>query len=98
PDATSLEACGVAAGLLEEGAALGAVLGLLDEAIGEPPAEALPDAFAAVSAHAPGDLLTITDGPLKQKGAFAGVTADGFLRLETEGGGETLVSGDVVVF
>ena len=98
PDATSLEACGVAPTLLEGEGPLDAVLSILDEGIGEPCADPLPEAFAAVSAHAPGDLLTVADGDRTHKGAFAGLTPEGFLRLATEGGDETLVSGDVVLF
>ncbi len=98
PDATSLEACGVAPTLLEGGEPLEAVLEILDEGIGEPTSEPLPEAFAAVSAHAAGDLLAVDDGVRTHRGAFAGVTPDGFLRLATEGGDETLVSGDVVLF
>jgi BirA family biotin operon repressor/biotin-[acetyl-CoA-carboxylase] ligase len=97
-DATSLEACGAAPELLAGDAPLEAVLSVLDESIGEPCTDPLPEAFAAVSAHAPGDLLTVTDGARTVKGAFEGVTPDGFLRLATEGGDETLVSGDVVLF
>jgi BirA family transcriptional regulator, biotin operon repressor / biotin---[acetyl-CoA-carboxylase] ligase len=96
--ATSLEACDVASALLEGDAPLDALLSILDEGIGEPAADPLPEAFSAVSAHAPGDLLTVADGARKHKGAFAGVTPEGFLRLATEGGDETLVSGDVVLF
>jgi BirA family biotin operon repressor/biotin-[acetyl-CoA-carboxylase] ligase len=97
-DATSLEACGVAPTLLEGEAPLDAILEILDEGVGEACADPLPEAFAAVSAHAPGDLLTVSDGTRAHKGAFAGVTAEGFLRLATETGDETLVSGDVVLF
>jgi len=97
-DATSLEACGVAPALLEGDEPLEAVLAILDEAIGEPTPEPLPEAFASVSSHAPGDLLTVQDGPRAHRGAFSGVTPEGFLRLTTEGGAETLVSGDVVLF
>jgi biotin-(acetyl-CoA carboxylase) ligase len=96
--AASLEACGVAPTLLERDAALDALLLILDEGIGEPSDDPLPEAFSAVSAHAPGDLLTVADGARTHKGAFAGVTPEGFLRLATEGGDETLVSGDVVLF
>ena len=98
PDATSLEECGVARTLLEGDTPLEAVLAVLDEGIGEPPADPLPEAFSAVSAHAPGDILTVTDGARTHKGAFAGLTPDGFLRLATADGDETLVSGDVVLF
>jgi BirA family biotin operon repressor/biotin-[acetyl-CoA-carboxylase] ligase len=98
PDATSLEACGVAPTLLEGEAPLDAVLAILDEGVGEPCGEPLPEAFAAVSTHAPGDFLTVADGARTHKGAFAGITPDGFLRLATEDGDETLVSGDVVLF
>ncbi len=97
-DATSLEACGVAPTLLEGEEPLDAVLTILDEGIGEPCTDPLPEAFAAVSAHAPGDSLTVDDGTRTRKGAFAGVSPEGFLRLATESGDETLVSGDVVLF
>jgi len=98
PDATSLEACGAARLLLEGDAPLEAVLSFLDEGIGEPCADPIPEAFAAVSAHAPGDLVAVADGARTLKGAFAGVTPEGFLRLATANGDETLVSGDVVSF
>lgn len=98
PDATTLEACEVAPALLEGEEPLDAVLSILDDGIGEPCPEPLPEAFASVSVHAPGDMLTVDDGAKTRRGAFAGVTPEGFLRLETEGGGETLVSGDVVLF
>lgn len=98
PAATSLEACGVAPTLLEGDEPLEEVLAILDEAIGEPVAEPLPEAFASVSAHAPGDLMTVDDGTRTHRGAFAGITSEGFLKLATEGGGETLVTGDVVLF
>jgi BirA family biotin operon repressor/biotin-[acetyl-CoA-carboxylase] ligase len=97
-DAASLEACGVAPTLLEGDGPLESVLSILDEGIGECAEGPLPEAFAAVSAHAPGDLLTVADGARTHKGAFVGVTPEGFLRLATEGGDETLVSGDVVLF
>ncbi len=97
-EATSLEACGVAPTLLEGDEPLDAVLSILDDGIGEPCTDPLPEAFAAVSAHAPGDRLTVNDGARTHKGAFAGVSPDGFLRLATESGDETLVSGDVVLF
>lgn len=97
-EATTLESCGVAPTLLEGDAPLDAVLSILDEGVGEPCAEPLPDAYTAVSAHAPGDLLTVADGARTHKGAFAGITPDGFLRLATGNGDETLVSGDVVLF
>ncbi len=98
PDAASLEACGVAPTLREGDGALEAVLAVLDEGVGEPCTDPLPEAFASVSAHAPGDLLTVADGDRTHKGAFAGLTSEGFLRLATEAGDETLVSGDVVLF
>jgi BirA family biotin operon repressor/biotin-[acetyl-CoA-carboxylase] ligase len=98
PEATSLEACGAARMLLEGEAPLQAVLSILDEEIGKPCADPIPEAFAAVSAHAVGDLLAVTDGPRTHKGAFAGVTPEGYLRLATANGDETLVSGDVVLF
>ncbi len=98
PDATSLEACGVAPVLLAGDAPLLEVLSIFDEGIGEPPAESLPEAFASVSAHAKGDLLTVADGDRVRRGAFEGLTPEGFLRLATEDGDETLVSGDVVLF
>lgn len=98
PGATSLEASGVASPLLGGTVALEAVLAILDEGIGEACAEPLPEAFAAVSAHALGDLLTVADSGRTRTGAFAGVTPEGFLRLATDGGDETLVSGDVVLF
>jgi len=97
-DATSLEECGVAPALLQGEEPLEAVLELLDAGLGEPAAEPLPEAFAAVSAHAPGDILSVRDGGRLSRGAYAGVTPDGFLRLATDGGDETLVSGDVFLF
>jgi BirA family transcriptional regulator, biotin operon repressor / biotin---[acetyl-CoA-carboxylase] ligase len=98
PDATSLEACGVARVLFEGDAPLEAVLSILDDGIGEPCADPIPEAFAAVSAHAAGDHVALHDGARTHQGAFAGVTPEGFLRLATANGDETLVSGDVVLF
>ena len=47
--ATSLEACGAAPALLEGETPLDEVLAILDEGVGEPSADPLPEAFAAVS-------------------------------------------------
>jgi biotin-(acetyl-CoA carboxylase) ligase len=97
-DATSLEACGVAPALLEGETPLLEILEIIDEGVGEPTPEPMPEAFAAVSAHAVGEVLAVNEAGRIRRGAFAGVTADGFLRLATENGDETLVSGDVILF
>jgi hypothetical protein len=42
--------------------------------------------------------MTVVDGERSVSGRFVGVTEDGLLRLETPGGEETVVSGDVALF
>lgn len=98
PDATSLEECGVAPTLLQGDEPLESVLAILDDGAGQPCIDALPEAFSAVSAHAPGDALVVSDGDRTVSGAFGGLTPEGFLRLATGKGEETLLSGDVVLF
>jgi BirA family transcriptional regulator, biotin operon repressor / biotin---[acetyl-CoA-carboxylase] ligase len=97
PDASSLHLAGVPLDALAGEAPLIALLDILDGEL-DSPAPSLPDAFAAVSAHAPGDALTVSDRGTAREGRFAGVTEDGFLRLATGDGEETVVSGDVTLF
>jgi biotin-(acetyl-CoA carboxylase) ligase len=97
-DATSLEDAGVPAGRLSGVVPLSALLDILDVPLGEAGDEALPEAFAAVSAHAPGDALSVQDAGRSVSGVFRGVNADGALRLGAARGEETVVSGDVVLF
>jgi BirA family biotin operon repressor/biotin-[acetyl-CoA-carboxylase] ligase len=97
PAATSLAIAGVKPELLEGDAGILAILSLLDEALSRPMPE-LPGAFAAVSAHAPGDSLTVSTGGRTAEGDYLGITAQGLLRLKTVSGEETLVSGDVEAF
>ena len=97
-DATSLEDAGVAAARLAGVAPLSALLDILDAPLGEAGMDPLPKAFAAVSAHAPGDAMSVMDAGRSVSGVFRGVNADGALRLSTGRGEETIVSGDVVLF
>ena len=97
-DATSLEDAGVPAGKLAGVVPLSALLDILDVPLGEAGDESLPAAFAAVSAHAPGDALSVLDAGRSVSGVFRGVNADGALRLGSGRGEETVVSGDVVLF
>lgn len=97
-DATSLEDAGVPAGKLAGAVPLSALLDILDVPLGEAGDESLPEAFAAVSAHAPGDALSVVDAGRSVSGVFRGVNADGGLRLGARRGEETVVSGDVVLF
>ena len=97
-DATSLEDAGVAATKLAGVAPLSALLDILDAPLGEAGKDPLPEAFAAVSAHAPGDAMSVMDAGRSVSGVFRGVTADGALRLSTGRGEETIGSGDVVLF
>ena len=97
-DATSLEDAGVVAAKLAGVAPLSALLDILDVPLGEVGKDPLPEAFAAVSAHAPGDAMSVMDAGRSVSGVFRGVNADGGLRLSTGRGEETIVSGDVVLF
>jgi BirA family biotin operon repressor/biotin-[acetyl-CoA-carboxylase] ligase len=96
--ATSLEEAGVPAGRLAGVRPLSSLLDILDVPLGEPGTEPLPEAFASVSAHAPGDALSIQNGGRTVSGVFRGVNADGALRLGIGHGEETVISGDVVLF
>ena len=51
-----------------------------------------------MTAHRPGDLLEVHDGERVVRGRYAGLTADGLLRLETGEGIAELISGDVTSF
>lgn len=95
--ATSLLLAGAPASRLQGDQPIRDVLSILDGALASPPPD-LAQSFRAVSAHAEGDTLTVSEGGRSVSGAFFGVTADGFLRLRTAEGVETLVSGDVTVF
>jgi BirA family biotin operon repressor/biotin-[acetyl-CoA-carboxylase] ligase len=98
PEATSLALSGVPLHALDGETPLLTLLEVLDDAVTSPVTE-LSEDFLAVSAHAPGDVLAVTDsgrGPVQ--GRFLGVTEDGALRLETGSGAETIVTGDVTIF
>jgi BirA family biotin operon repressor/biotin-[acetyl-CoA-carboxylase] ligase len=97
-EGTSLEEAGVAPAKLAGVAPLSALLDILDVPLEEAGEEPLPEAFAAVSAHAPGDAMSVMDAGRSVSGAFRGVNVDGALRLSTGRGEETVVSGDVVLF
>jgi BirA family biotin operon repressor/biotin-[acetyl-CoA-carboxylase] ligase len=97
-DATSLEDAGAPRGSLAGVAPLSALLDVLDVPLERASAAPVPEEFAAVSAHAPGDALSVVDAGRSVSGVFRGVTADGALRLATGRGEETVVSGDVVLF
>jgi biotin-(acetyl-CoA carboxylase) ligase len=96
-EATSLAEAGVAAGLLERERVLLTVLELLDQGLSTPPLD-LPSAFDAVTVHRRGERLAVTEGGRETSGGYLGVTEDGFLRLGTPGGEETVVSGDIAPF
>jgi BirA family biotin operon repressor/biotin-[acetyl-CoA-carboxylase] ligase len=97
-DATSLEEAGVPAGKLSGVVPLSALLDILDVPLGEPGTEPLPEAFSSVSAHAPGDALSVQNAGRTVSGVFRGVNEDGGLRLGMSHGEETIISGDVVLF
>ena len=103
PEATSLREAGADPGLLGSDAPLEALLSILDSALsdaGDGFAQ-LPDldaAFESVAAHRPGDPVSVHDGTRRVEGTYGGVTPDGFLRLLTPSGVETVLSGDVVAF
>ncbi len=95
--ATSLAECGVDPARLRGEVPLLVLLEILDEALGEEDVD-IPAAFSELGAHREGDLLEVRDGEKGEKktGRFLGVTADGFLRLETGDGVETILSGDAI--
>lgn len=97
PQATSLALEGTDAAALEGDGPLVAVLSALDAALGESDA-GLPESFASVTVHRAGDLLELKDGEKVVRGSYAGITDDGLLRLETDGGITELISGDVTSF
>ena len=96
-EATSLAEAGVPAASLEQDRLLLTLLELLDEGLSAPPFD-LPTAFDAVSAHRPGEQITLSEAGRETSGSFMGVTADGFLRLGTSDGEETVVSGEIASF
>lgn len=97
PGATSLLLAGVSSEELEGEAPLVTLLGILDEAIDEGPAD-LAAEFARWTVHREGEPLRVTDAGRQVEGRYAGVTADGFLKLETPAGEKIVVSGDVTEF
>jgi BirA family biotin operon repressor/biotin-[acetyl-CoA-carboxylase] ligase len=97
PDATSLHLAGVPEDALSIETAAHAVLTAIDGLLATP-VDDLPAEFAAVTVHAAGDRLTLRDGAKVVEGRYEGVTADGFLKLTTDDGSETLLSGDVTEF
>jgi BirA family biotin operon repressor/biotin-[acetyl-CoA-carboxylase] ligase len=97
PSATSLALEGAPEEVLRGDAPLVAALHALDEALGAP-ADDLPGAFASVTVHRPGDALEVRDGAKVVTGRYAGLTPDGLLRLESDGGVTELISGDVTSF
>ncbi|MFI5182576.1 MAG: biotin--[acetyl-CoA-carboxylase] ligase [Thermoanaerobaculia bacterium] len=96
-DAVSLAVAGVPAGLLEGEAPLIALLESVDQGLTCRDVD-LAAAFDAVSAHRKGEALTVSDAGRETTGAYLGVTEDGFLRLGTASGVETLVSGEIGSF
>ena len=95
--ATSLALEGVDVTALQGDLPLVSVLSALDESLGGE-IDDLPAAFAAVTHHREGDLLEVRDGERVVEGRYRGLTADGLLRLETDGGVAELISGDVTRF
>jgi BirA family transcriptional regulator, biotin operon repressor / biotin---[acetyl-CoA-carboxylase] ligase len=96
PGATSLAAAGAPAAALSGDRAVLALLAALDAAVASETDVAAE--FAAVSAHAIGEPIAVHDGPRRVEGTFQGVTADGFLRLQTPMGEEIVLSGEVESF
>jgi BirA family biotin operon repressor/biotin-[acetyl-CoA-carboxylase] ligase len=97
PAATSLALEGVEPSKLHGAEPLVAVLSALDASLASEPDD-LPAAFSGVTVHRPGDLLEVRDGGKVVRGRYAGLTRDGLLRLETDGGVTELISGDVTAF
>lgn len=99
PGATSFAAEGAPPGAVEFEAAADAVLSTFDEFLAEgTDLGDLAAAFESVTVHRPGDALTVRDADRTASGRYAGVTAEGFLRLTADGAEATLVSGDVASF
>lgn len=97
PAASSLALEGAAPAALRGDAPFAAVVSALDGLLGDEVAD-LPSAFASVTVHRPGDVLEVRDGEKVVRGRYLGLTEDGLLRLETEGGVTELLSGDVTSF
>lgn len=97
PAATSLALEGVEPALLSGDLPLVAVISALDATL-EGEIEDLPAAFAAVTLHREGDPLEVRDGERVVSGRYRGLTKDGLLRLEADGGVAELISGDVTRF
>ena len=95
--ASSLLLAGAPPATLAGEAPLLALLEALDGALGEPPSD-VTAAFASVSAHVPGEPIAVHDGAKRLEGSYAGVTADGFLRVTTAAGEEVVLSGEVESF
>jgi biotin-[acetyl-CoA-carboxylase] ligase BirA-like protein len=97
PGATSLQLAGAPTETLVEDAPLLALLDVLDGTLGSEPGD-LVESFSGVTAHAPEETLRVKDGDRVMEGRYAGITEDGFLRLETASGEKVLLSGDVEKF
>ena len=97
PGATSLALEGVEPALLARDLPLVAVLEALDASLAAE-VDDLPSAFAGATVHRPGDALEVRDGEKVVRGRYVGLTRDGLLRLETDGGVTELISGDVTEF
>ncbi len=95
--AISLAVAGVPAGLIEGEAALVALLESVDAGLTSPEAD-LAAAFEAISAHRKGEMLTVSDAGREKSGTYLGVTEDGFLRLGTARGVDTVVTGEIASF
>ena len=97
PEATSLAEAGAAPAALGADAVLVTVLEELDAGLSAPPPD-LAAAFAVVAAHRIGEEITVDESGRRTTGAYLGVTGDGFLRLRTPAGEETVVSGEIASF
>lgn len=97
PAAGSLALAGADPAAIAGDAPFEAVVAALDAFLGDEVPD-LPSAFASVTVHRPGDRLEVRDGERVVDGLYAGLTPDGLLRLETEGGVVELISGDVTSF
>ncbi len=72
-----------------------AILDRLDRELQRPRWEKEAALWEKVSAHRPGDAMTVRRGGTEVSGAYAGLTGDGFLRLRTPRGEDVITAGEV---
>jgi BirA family biotin operon repressor/biotin-[acetyl-CoA-carboxylase] ligase len=68
------------------------ILDRFDEELSAPGWEREVELWQRASVHHPGDRLTVRSASGELSGEYRGLTAEGFLRLATPGGGETVLS------